>query len=53
MLNIFCGFGMGFILCLVVATQLIKAREVKEMTDNDKLVIKEMRQLKETREDKE
>lgn len=47
------SFFGGFILCLVIMIQFIKAKEVKEMTVADKVQLKQMKRLKSIRESKE
>lgn len=44
-LSFFIGYGTGFTLCLVIMIQFIKAKEVKEMTDDEKTQLKEMERV--------
>ncbi|WP_255291670.1 hypothetical protein [Bacillus pseudomycoides] len=41
-MELFGGFIAGFIVCLVIMIQFIKAKEVKEMTEDEKTQLKEM-----------
>ena len=52
-LSFFIGYSTGMMIALCIMKACMEAKEVHEVSDIDKLVLKEMEQLQAIRENKE